>query len=865
MTRLALTAIEVANCGPWQGRHRFEFPRHGLAVFCAPNETGKTTLLRLVAAVIWGFETPSQNWFVQDAAYEGLLEYERMPRDSDPVATPESKFGRFRISRDFRTDKVTLSREENGQWKSLRATQHRFRGRTADSEQWTRLVQDLFAPISAEAFVRLALLASPFDPQPEGRLVQSLISGAGINTRDEALETLLKRHREITRYSPRAGISNARKDGRLDALCQRRDQLQAEIETARRVLDEGLRLREEIGQLEREIASREKEILEAKKHKEILDEVRRLARECATKQERKELLNRALETWKELEERRRQISQQLEKFSPLLRDSPPERRHQWKKTLEELQRRAERLRESSAEVNEAALRKDFADVWNWPDDAAVRVDQIQRATEEWRQAEARAREAVSRLEAVRPVVDRRRQIPVSAAAAVGIVAVVFLIFSLLGYPVVGVLVAGLCGLVGGLIVTQLYRPQCWPPERAECERWADLAKTEQQKAFSELEKLWDDVLPWAQTRELSVLLRLLGRFQSLSHAKDSLAQEKAKLEDLARQLRSSALAGELRELCSLAVGGALPEDKPLSPEVFRRTVQVLNEFDSFFEKHNALKQQQETLLRSTGAEDIHALEEASRNAELDLQGNVLETRQLKARSPLAEEAFSWDGKKLEGEYRELAGELERLETNLKQLRQKRNECERALARWEGQNVVNLVQSQEELAAIEREIKALEMRAQAIAKAHELVDKAYRTFSEQHHSAIEEGLNILMSNWTGRNNREFFLDENFAVTFRDIDSQVEEAVGWNHLSQGACDQLALAIRWAVLDRVAGDVLLPLLLDDCFHMWDAQRRECLRQFLQEHTDRQMILVTHDEDFLSWGHPISHRLCEIPEPPA
>ncbi|MGQ9761832.1 MAG: AAA family ATPase [Thermogutta sp.] len=862
MTRLALTALEVANCGPWQGRHRFEFPSRGLAVFCAPNETGKTTLLRLVAAVIWGFETPSQNWFAQDGAYGAVLEYERMPRDSDSVATPESKFGRFRISRDFRNDKVTIWREENGQWQSLRATQHRFRGRTADSEQWTRLVQDLFAPISPEAFVRLALLASPFDPQPEGQLVQSLISGAGVNTRDEALETLLKRHREITRFSRRANISNAdaRKDGRLDELRQKRDQLQSDITTARQVLDEGLRLREEIGQLEREIAAREKEIQEVEKDKEVLDEVRRLARECAMKQQREEPLKHALKTWKELNDRRRQVSQQLEKYPALLRDSLPDRRDQWKKTLEELQRRAEDLWENSAEVKEAALRKDFADVWNWPEDAESRVAQIQRATEVCKQADERVREAVSRLAAVRPVVDRRRQIPVSVTAAVAVVAVVFLIFSLLGYPVVGVLVAGLCGLVGGWIVAQLYRPECWPPERAECERLAKLAEEERQRASGELQKLWDDVLPWAQTREWSDLLRLLGRFQSLSYAKDSLAQEKAKLEDLARRLRSSALPRELQELCRLAVGGALPEDEPLSPKVFRLAVEVLNKFDSLIKEDDKLKQQQETPLKSTGAGDIHALEEASRNAELDLQGSVLERSQLKARSPLAEEAFSWDNKKLEGKYRALEEELKRLKENLKESQQKRNERETELARWEGQNVVNVAQSREELVAIEREIEVLEKRAEAIAKAYELVEKAYRTFSQAHHLAIQNSLNDLMRSWTGRRNREFILDENFAVTFRDIDSQRDKPADWGQLSQGACDQLALAIRWAVLDRVAGDVVLPLLLDDCFHMWDAQRRECLRQFFQEHTDRQMILVTHDEDFLSWGQPISHKSVDL-----
>lgn len=858
MTRVALTALEVANCGPWQGRHRFVFPSHGLAVFCAPNETGKTTLLRLVAAVIWGYEVPPCNWFAEDEAYEARLEYERRPIASKTASKQDNGPERFQISRDFRTHRVTLFWGKNGQWQPLRTSQHKQRGKTADSEQWASLVQKSFAPISPEAFVRLAMLVSPFDPQPEARLVQSLISGAGENTKDEALQTLLERYRVITRFSRAAGIgkADARKDGRLDELRQKQNQLQWDIAAAKRALEEGLRLREKIEQLDTQIANLEKRRQDLIQNKDILDAVRRLSRERRMKDERETSLKRALEQWKKLENDREQVRNKQAAFPPLLRDSTAERRQQWKNSLEELQNLAQRLVEKSAEVSEEDLRRDFSDVWNWPEDAPLWVEQIQQATESCRQLEQRSREAASRLEAIRPVLDRRRQLPVVLGVAVGTALVFFVILLLLGHIGLGLLLGGICGIIAGLVTSQIFRPQCWPPEYAECQGLAEVAREEHQRAARKLEKLWDDAFSWTQTRELSVLLQLLGRFQSLHRAKEDFAREKSELEALASRLTAEALPDELRELCALT-GKPLSGDKPLSPEVFRGARKVLDEFEALCSRDRECQGQQETLLRSTGAKDIQTLEERHREAELDLQGNLLEWRQLAQASPLAEEALSWDSQKLESEFRRLEKQVAQLENDAEKRRQERNNCERELARWEGQNVVNLAQCQEELAQIEQEIKALEARARAVAQAYRLVEEAFNVFSQQHRLAIQSNLNHLMSSWTGRTDREFLLNKDFAVSFRipSLGSQTEKLSDFRELSQGTCDQLALAIRWAVLDRLAGDVILPLLLDDCFHMWDVNRRDNLRRFLREHAERQMILVTHDEEFLSWGTAVKH----------
>jgi len=860
MTRIALLAIDVTNCGPWRGHHRLEFPATGVAVFCAPNETGKTTLLRLVAAVLWGAGVPECNWFArEDEPFAAAIEYERAALQPRHETEPPI---RYRVERDFRTGRVCLFRLEKGEWQSVQVTRHKRRGRTADSEQWMNLVQEVFAPISPRAFERLVVLSPPFNPQPEGELVQSLISGAGESTKDEALETLLERYRAITRYSKKEGLStsDARKDGRLDELRRRRDELQRDCELAKEMLEKGLRLREEIQRLDEQVAAKEEKRNELQRNKGILDKTRRLSAERRTKEELAGNLARALDQWKKLEDSAREVREQLQRFPAFLRDSTSERRKYWAEALRKYQERARRLIEQSRVVNEEVLKERFADVWDWPADAPSRVEQIQKALALCHEAEQHHREAVSRAASIRPVLDRKRQMPVVIGVAAAVMLVLVLILGLFGYLVMGLLVGVIAAIAGGLITAQIYRPECWPPEYAQWQQKVAQAEGDHEKCVRALEKYWEEIARWAQTRELPILLERLGRFKSLCDAKRQLLNQKAELERMAAQLTVRAIPKELTDMCGLESEAA--DSAPLGPDVFERGLSLLNDYEKLVAQEQSYRQRQEIVLHSVGVDTIESLQERHRQAEGDLQGIILESRKLAQDSPLAEEAFSWDARRLENEYRRLEEELTRLETDLREIREQRNDRERELARWEGQNVVNLAQAQDELNMVEREITILEGRARAIATASRLIEEAYSVFSHQHRVAIQHGVNSIMSKWTGLDEREFLVDENFVVRFRvpSLGGNGNNQWKCEHLSQGAQDQLALAIRWAVLDRLAGDVVLPLLLDDCFHMWDAQRRDSLRSFLQEHRQRQIILVTHDERFLDWGEPVRRVSSEI-----
>jgi len=97
-----------------------------------------------------------------------------------------------------------------------------------------------------------------------------------------------------------------------------------------------------------------------------------------------------------------------------------------------------------------------------------------------------------------------------------------------------------------------------------------------------------------------------------------------------------------------------------------------------------------------------------------------------------------------------------------------------------------------------------------------------------------------------------LDEQFAPCVTEAAGQPCAA---EQLSRGARDQLGLAVRLAVAEFIAGDVRLPLVFDDPFLTFDADRLEILRRALEEiSTSRQVILLTHRRDLAGWGEAIA-----------
>ncbi len=176
---------------------------------------------------------------------------------------------------------------------------------------------------------------------------------------------------------------------------------------------------------------------------------------------------------------------------------------------------------------------------------------------------------------------------------------------------------------------------------------------------------------------------------------------------------------------------------------------------------------------------------------------------------------------------------------------------RELAALQAKPVVNLVKAEEEREALLAARRELVDEIEALATAHAELRASVRDFQGSYRERLENLASRHLAALTERDGRAVRLLDDFAVLVLEPDGR---EVSPDRLSQGAQDQLTLALRLAVADHVADDVRLPLVLDDPFLHCDAARRERLRVALERVArERQVVLLSHDAGFEAWGAPV------------
>lgn len=174
----------------------------------------------------------------------------------------------------------------------------------------------------------------------------------------------------------------------------------------------------------------------------------------------------------------------------------------------------------------------------------------------------------------------------------------------------------------------------------------------------------------------------------------------------------------------------------------------------------------------------------------------------------------------------------------------------AIDAWKPSESISLAACDLEIAQHRQGLSILKERCDAYQMAWGLMGEAIRIFTASHRAEIEERLDRTFRTITGKENRSVRLDEDFGI------SLFEEGTtfGDDQLSLGARDQLAFCLRLAVADLVAGEMILPLILDDPFVHCDAERLERVRESLEAASkERQVLLLTQDERLNEWGQPI------------
>jgi energy-coupling factor transporter ATP-binding protein EcfA2 len=164
---------------------------------------------------------------------------------------------------------------------------------------------------------------------------------------------------------------------------------------------------------------------------------------------------------------------------------------------------------------------------------------------------------------------------------------------------------------------------------------------------------------------------------------------------------------------------------------------------------------------------------------------------------------------------------------------------------------NLAQLEIKIRGMEEELVRLRFERDALVLAYGWVGEAAERFRGTYREDLERRVSEQFAALTGRVGRRVRVDDRFRLVPVEPDGS---AFSPAQLSQGARDQLHLAIRLAVADLLSGTVPLPLFLDDPFVHFDRERLEHLRVALERLAgSRQWVLLTHRADLATWGAPV------------
>lgn len=201
----------------------------------------------------------------------------------------------------------------------------------------------------------------------------------------------------------------------------------------------------------------------------------------------------------------------------------------------------------------------------------------------------------------------------------------------------------------------------------------------------------------------------------------------------------------------------------------------------------------------------------------------------------------------EAAYRVLAAEVEKITDQINVVDQAIDDLRVRQTEILGSSPPNLAELEERLEQMELHRLRLQLEREALALAHNELSAAARDYQVSHRQHLQDHVTNHFRALSGVNSRKVLIDENFHLSLQ-LASGAKASV--TQLSQGAQDQLYLAVRLAVADLLSQDLVLPFIFDDPFLNYDNRRLENLRQaVLRISKDRQVLLLSHRADYCQW----------------
>ncbi len=238
-----LREIRLAGFGLHREPVRFLLPQNA-TVWHAPNESGKSTLVHAVAAILFGLPATT------DRSKFGLARFRSLdpPRQFWGEIAWTQGLHRYRLHRSFASHRVRLLDEAGDVPNRIFDGEHNPGAHSSAGSAFPRLLRERIGCGSLELFLETFCVAQPLADRTElSTELQHLLSGSRSGRVDDVLLRLFTGVKRLTRATGDLGLV---KPGNDRAANQRDpgeiERLEAELQEARRRFNDGQSLLEEL-------------------------------------------------------------------------------------------------------------------------------------------------------------------------------------------------------------------------------------------------------------------------------------------------------------------------------------------------------------------------------------------------------------------------------------------------------------------------------------------------------------------------------------------------------------------------------------------------------------------------------------------
>ena len=156
---------------------------------------------------------------------------------------------------------------------------------------------------------------------------------------------------------------------------------------------------------------------------------------------------------------------------------------------------------------------------------------------------------------------------------------------------------------------------------------------------------------------------------------------------------------------------------------------------------------------------------------------------------------------------------------------------------------------ERKARLEETVAARQSHARMARLVYELIHRRKQAATNSVLGPLEAGLSRVFAEITGDFERRVFLDTELKI--RGVGRKEDELIAFENLSQGAREQLMLAVRLAVANELSREEPQLLILDDVLVNTDATRQGRILELLQAAERLQILILTcHPERYRGIG---------------